>query len=173
MGTQQPLVRLALYEDADRITEIYSESIGANDSTMVEGHVATTDISKMLREQDKSEETWVIDLDQNVVGWGQIRRYSKRHGYRFAAETSLFLSRGYIGKGLGTTLQRVLVDRCRELGFHHLVAKIFADNEASINLHAKLGYEIVGVQREIGFKQGRWQDVAIMGLVVKRRSADD
>ena len=148
-------------------------TIAANDSTMVEEAASRHDITNMLRDQDPTEETWVIDLDQKVVGWGQLRRYSQRHGYRFAAETSLFLSRNHFGKGLGTALQSLLIDRCRELGFHHLVVKIFSDNEASIGLHAKLGYEIVGVQREIGFKQGRWQDVAIMGLVIKTDTAND
>jgi phosphinothricin acetyltransferase len=168
-----PLIRLALPSDAARIAEIYSESIAANDSTMVEGPVAPDDMVNMLREQDAGRETWVVDLDQRVVGWGQLRRYSERHGYRFAAETSLFLSRDQLGRGFGTALQRKLIDRCRELGFHHLVVKIFAENETSINLHKKLGYEMVGVQREIGFKQGRWQDVAIMGLVTDTRPTDD
>ncbi|MFV1979762.1 MAG: N-acetyltransferase family protein, partial [Rhodothermia bacterium] len=158
-----PLIRLARPTDAVRIAEIYSESIAANDSTMVEGLVLADDMVDMLREQDAAKEIWVVDLDHRVVGWGRLRRYSQRQGYRFAAETSLFLSREHVGQGFGTVLQKKLMDRCSKLGFHHLVAKIFADNETSINLHTKLGYEMVGIQREIGFKQGRWQDVAIMG----------
>ena len=165
------MIRLALPSDVAQIAAIYAESVAANDSTMVEGPVSAGTIAEMIGKQEASEETWVVDLDQRVIGWGQIRRYSGRHGYRFAGETSLFLNREHLGRGLGTAMQRKLINRCSELGYHHLVVRIFADNEPSINLHRKLGYEMVGVQREIGFKQGRWQDVAIMGLVTDARSA--
>ena len=63
-------------------------------------------------------------------------------------------------------MKEALIARCKEYGYHHLVAKIFADNKASINYNKKFGYEIVGRQREIGFKNGRWQDVVIMQLVL-------
>ena len=72
---------------------------------------------------------------------------------------------GERGRGLGSFLQRALMDRCRELGYHHLVAKIFADNQTSIRLHQRFGYRMVGVQKEIGIVDGRWQDVAILQYV--------
>lgn len=52
--------------------------------------------------------------------------------------------------------------RCRELNYHHLVAKIFAVNETSIKYNERLGYTIVGQQKEIGWKDGQWTDVVIM-----------
>ena len=59
-----------------------------------------------------------------------------------------------------------MIERCRAYGYHHLVAKILADNTRSIEYNLRFGYERVGVQREIGFKNGHWQDVAILQLVL-------
>ncbi|MCB0644269.1 MAG: GNAT family N-acetyltransferase, partial [Phaeodactylibacter sp.] len=69
-------------------------------------------------------------------------------------------------KGYGTRMKLFLIERCRELEYHHLVAKIFATNTASIEYNRKLGYEIVGQQREIGFKNGMWMDIVIMSLLL-------
>ena len=71
-----------------------------------------------------------------------------------------------LGQGIGSRIKRALIARCRELGYHHLVAKLLADNVASIEYNRKLGYEVVGVQREIGFKEGRWCDVVILQLIL-------
>ena len=63
-------------------------------------------------------------------------------------------------------MKKWIIAKCKELGYHHLVAKIFATNKASIAYNQKLGYEIVGTQREIGYVDGRWQDVTIMQLLI-------
>jgi phosphinothricin acetyltransferase len=63
-------------------------------------------------------------------------------------------------------IKKWLIDKCRELNYHHMVAKIFSVNEASIAYNRKLGYELVGTQREIGFVDGAWQDVTIMQLIL-------
>jgi phosphinothricin acetyltransferase len=55
---------------------------------------------------------------------------------------------------------------CRRFGYHHIVAKILADNQTSINLHEKFGFALVGVQREVGRLAGRWRDVAIYQLIL-------
>ena len=68
--------------------------------------------------------------------------------------------------GLGTRMKLSLIDKCREFGYHHLVAKIFSTNKASIEYNRKLGYEVVGTQREVGNIDGKWLDVTIMQLIL-------
>ena len=133
---------------------------------MVEDPLEEADILELVTRLDHNEVVLVVETDGEIVGWGHLRPYSSRWGYRFAGETSLFLRRTHLGRGLGTMLQRALVDAAISVNYHHLVARIFADNRASIGLHEKVGYYMVGVQREIGFKKGDWQDIAIMGLVL-------
>lgn len=78
-----------------------------------------------------------------------------------------FLERSLVGRGLGKPLQQELLNRAVALGYHHVVAKIWADNAGSIRFHERFGYEMVGVQREIGWVGGKWRDVAIMQKIFR------
>lgn len=129
---------------------------------MIEAPVTAGDIAAEIDRFGAREGYLVLDVEGTVVGWGVLKRYSARTGYRFAGETSVYLRRDRRGRGYGTRLQRALLELARRHGYHHLVAKIWASNAASIAMHEKLGFEVVGVQREIGWVGGRWRDVAIL-----------
>jgi len=162
-----PAVRPATLADAGAIAEIYNESIRAGDATMDDVCKTAADIGSYIDGFGDREAYLVLEEDETIVGWGVIKRYSDRLGYRFACETSVYLRRHRTGNGYGTRLQQALLAQCRAFGYHHVVVKIFASNAGSINFHRRLGFEMVGIQREIGFKAGRWQDVAIMQCVLR------
>ncbi len=107
-----------------------------------------------------------------VVGWGQLKPYSDRPGYRFAAEVSIFLRRDQRGRGHGRRLLEALLERADAGGLHHLVAKIQHHNRGSLALFERAGFEVVGVQREIGLQGGRWIDVAILQRIAPARAVD-
>lgn len=160
------VLRDANVRDAPRIAAIYNESIEVGDATMDDEPYTSEIVRRMIEEFDRRETILILEGGEEFFGWGIIKRYSRRHGYRFCCETSVYLSRRYVGQGYGTYLKRALIGRCRDYGYHHLVARIFADNTRSIEYNRKLGYEVVGIQKEIGYKNGRWQDVAILQLVL-------
>ena len=64
-------------------------------------------------------------------------------------------------------MKKLLIEVCKELKYHTLVAKIWASNTASIEYNRKQGYEIVGTQKEVGYLNGKWVDVTSMQLVLK------
>lgn len=160
-------IRSATSADAAVIASILNASIRAQDSLMIETPVTAEDIAAEMTGFSAREGYLVLDVEGVVVGWGVLKRYSRRSGYRFAGETSVYLRRDRRGRGHGTRLQRALLDLAREHGYHHLVAKIWASNAASIAMHEKLGFEVVGIQREIGYVDGRWRDVAIMQCLLE------
>jgi phosphinothricin acetyltransferase len=159
-------IRDATASDASVIAEIYNESIAVGDSTMHDEPKTTEAIRRQMEGFSDREGFMVLESDGYIVGWGVIKLYSHRSGYRFCCETSVFLRRTETRKGYGSFLKKAVIERCRKYGYHHLLARIFADNVASIEYNKSLGYEMVGVQREIGYKNGRWQDVAVMQLVL-------
>ena len=164
--------RQAGAEDADVIAEIYNESVAAGDCTMDQEIKSPEDIRQQLAAFGRREKLLLLEREQpdgsrHILGWGRIQRYSSRRGYRFAAETGVFLRRSEVGRGYGSRIKQTLIDHCRELGYHHLVAKIFADNKLSIEYNKKFGYELVGIQKEIGYRHGQWQDIAILQLVLR------
>ncbi len=173
-----PILRDAGEQDAAAIAEIYNQSIAVGDATMDGAEKSARDIKSWLANFSKRETILVFEQPVlshsekdgskggSVVGWGIIKRYSDRFGYRFCCETAVYLRRDQVGRGLGTRMKKALIERCKEYGYHHLVAKIFADNEASIAYNLRLGYEKVGTQREIGWKNGSWKDVVILQLIL-------
>jgi L-amino acid N-acyltransferase YncA len=160
------VLRDATTADAAAISEIYNESIRHGDATMDSVLKSVDDIRRQIEEFGPRETILVLERGSRPLGWGIIKKYSERLGYRYCCETSVYLFRSEIGQGYGSRIKRALIERCREYGYHHLVARIFADNIASIEYNRRFGYEIVGVQREIGYKNGHWQDVAVMQLVL-------
>lgn len=154
-------------DDIPHITDIYNEAIVKHNATM-DDEEKTYDYMKNLVNNFNSRETiLVLEEEENVLGWGIIKRYSDRQGYRFCCETSVYLRQSLKRKGYGTMIKKALIQRCREYEYHHLVAKVFADNEASIAYNKNFGYTVVGIQKEIGFKKGKWQDIAIMQLILE------
>ena len=69
---------------------------------------------------------------------------------------------GYQGRGIGRPLLDELVRLAAAHGFHSVIARIIGGNDASIALHAACGFEVVGTEREVGRKFGRWLDVVVM-----------
>lgn len=164
-------LRDATPRDAAAIAEIYNQSIQAGGACLDEHHYSEADICQLLASFDERESILLIESeispgDHEILGWGIIKRYSDRRGYRFTCETAVYLRRERVGRGLGTLLKRRQIERCRRLGYHHMVAKILASNTASIEYNRRLGYEVVGIQKEVGFQNGRWQDIAILQLVL-------
>lgn len=159
-------------DDASVIASIYNESIAARDSTMHLEQIETARAEAWIEGQGPREAILVMEVEGAVVGYGLLNRYSDRGGYRFAAETSVYLRRSYTGAGLGSRLQAALIERSRDYDYHHLVAKLWAANERSRALHQKFGYTLVGIQREVGYVEGQWRDVAIMQKVLDVPSAE-
>ena len=125
------------------------------------------DFQRQMAAFSPREAILLLGRGDEALGWGIIKKYSDRMGYRFACETAVYLRRDLTGRGLGTRIKLGLIERCRRYGYHHLVAKIFADNVASVEYNKKLGYEVVGIQKEIGYTSGRWQDIVILQLVLE------
>jgi phosphinothricin acetyltransferase len=73
------------------------------------------------------------------------------------------------GKGVGRALMEKLIDSARAIGKHVMVAGITANNAESIRLHEKLGFEHVGLLKEVGMKFGAWLDLAFMQLKLDAR----
>lgn len=156
-----PQIRDAVRGDAPAIASIYNESVAARDSTMQLEPIAAATVEERLRTLGEREAVLVLESPA-VLGYGLLGRYSDRGGYRWAAETSVYLRRDHTGEGLGTQIQSALIERARTHDYHHLVAKVWAENERSRALHRTLGYQLVGVQREIGRVDEEWRDVAIL-----------
>jgi phosphinothricin acetyltransferase len=96
---------------------------------------------------------------ETVAGFASIGPYRLRAAYATTVESSVYVERSARGRGVGRLLLETLVHSTQSAGFHSMIARIVGENEASIRLHEACGFEMVGVEREVGRKHGRWLDV--------------
>ncbi len=167
MHKEQLQFLLAEVADYEAIAEIYNEHILARKSTMDQVLKKAADIQRWIEQFNDRERLFVLKREGQTIGWGIIKRYSNREGYRFACETAIYLKGEERRKGYGSYMKKEILKHCKALGYHHLVAKIFAINKGSIEYNRRLGYEIVGVQKQIGVVNGKWMDIVIMQYVFK------
>lgn len=160
------IIQVAAEGDFATIAEIYNEYIRAGGSTMEESIYTAERIGTWVKKFNSREKLYVLKKDSKVIGWGIIKRYGDREGYRFACETAIYITESELRKGYGSLMKKFLIEESKTMDYHHLIAKIFATNTASIKYNLKLGYTMVGIQKEIGFKNGKWMDIAIMQYVI-------
>ena len=154
--------------DFETIANIYNEYIQLGNATMEESLYSAEKIQEWVDHFNERERLYVIKTEKGTIGWGIIKRYSQREGYRFACETAIYVTQQELRKGYGSKMKKFLIEKCRELGYRHLVAKIFASNTASIQYNLRLGYTIVGKQEQIGFRNDQWQDIVIMQYLIEK-----
>lgn len=160
-------LRPATPADADAIAAIYNQTVAAGDASMDEEPRSPESFRQRFAALSEREGFWVLEAAGEVLGWSSLKLYSDRAGYRFTAESTVYLRRELRGRGYGRRLGEALLASARELRYRHLVAKVLADNAGSIAFHESLGYELVGRQREVGFRDGRWVDVCILERLLR------
>ena len=159
-------IRACVKSDYGAIANIYNQSIERGGITF-DGHLLEAhDIQAWVDQFNSRELLLVAAQTDQILGWGIIKRYSDRLGYRSCCETSIYLDLEQAGKGYGRQLQSALLEKVAEFGYHHVVAKILASNPSSIEFHRRLGFEKVGIQKEIGFQRDKWHDIVIMQLIL-------
>lgn len=161
-----PILRQSEASDYGVIADIYNESIQQGGITFDEDVFTAEHIHKWVDSMTPREGLWVIAQQYQVMGWGILKRYSDRPAYRLTVESSIYLSKQYWGKGYGYQLQAQLITLAQEFDYHHMVAKIVASNQSSIHFHQRFGYELVGIQTEVGFSQGQWHDIALLQKII-------
>jgi len=103
---------------------------------------------------------WLVaEKEGEVVGYAYGTAFNERPAYRWSAGVSVYVAEDARGSGVGRALYSALLERLRERGFRMACAGITLPNQASVGLHESLGFRQVGLNPEIGFKEGAWRDV--------------
>ena len=102
----------------------------------------------------------------DILGWAALSRVSERCVYAGVAETSIYVKASARGRGVGAALLEALIRESEANGIWTLTAGIFPENTASVRLHERTGFRILGVRERIGKMNGRWRDT----LLLERRS---
>ena len=156
-------MRPATHDDAAAICRIYNQGI--------EDRVATLETE--LRTPEERRE-WLAGRSARhpvvvaeaaageIAGWGSLNVFNAREAYRFVADISVYVERGWRGKGAGRAVLGRLVELGREHGYHKLVLSAFPFNTGGMRLYETMGFRTVGIYREQGLLDERWVDTIVM-----------
>lgn len=153
------MIREMKKSDWKEMMDIYEQSLE-------KGNVTFTTDKPSYEEWDEAhikECRFVYELDGNVVGYTMIAPTSKREPYRGVVELSIFVDKKYLRKGIGTDLLTTLCSETEKRGYWTLYSAIFSVNTASIELHKKCGFRVIGTRENIAKDRfGNWQSTTIM-----------
>jgi phosphinothricin acetyltransferase len=106
------------------------------------------------------------DSDGRVLGWTAAVAVSDRCAYAGVVEHSVYVHPGSRGRGVGLALLKALIASTEAAGIWTIQSGIFPENTASLALHARAGFRVIGVRERIGRHHGAWRDV----VLIERRS---
>jgi L-amino acid N-acyltransferase len=165
-------VRTATVEDAEAIREIYNHEVTTATSTFDLVPRSLADQQRWLQARSGAFAA-IVAVDEvtahgggGVAGFASLSPYKDRAAYSTTVEDSVYVARHAHGRGVGTLLLTRLLEIARASGFHAVMARIEASGAASRALHGKCGFELVGIERQVGRKFNRWLDVAVMQLLL-------
>lgn len=158
-------IRQMVESDWPDVRRIYIEGIKSGEATFA----TISSISNSYIEwqaEHSSFGNFVAVENDNVVGWSSFSPVSSRCVYSGVVEISIYAEKAQRGKGIGSTLMISAIKASEENGVWTIQAGIFPENEASLKLHERNGFRIVGRREKIGKLEDTWRDT----LLLERRS---
>jgi phosphinothricin acetyltransferase len=160
-------LREATPEDAAAIAAIYEPYVLTSAATMELEAPDGAEIERRMAEvRGRGLPYLVAEADREVIGYGYAAPFRPRPGYRYTVEDSIYLRAGSAGRGVGRLLLAAVIAASREAGCRHMMAVIGGDNSASVAMHRKMGFALIGVMQGVGWKFDRPQNVTLMQLVL-------
>lgn len=152
-------IRPMIPEDWPSVAEIYIQGIKTNLATF-------ETVCPAYEEWDRAHLSvcrLTAEVNGSVVGWCALTPVSSRCVYRGVAEVSIYIDASFARCGIGTRLLNALTEQADQQGIWTLESSIFANNEASIRLHERCGFRLVGVREKLGKDAaGVWRDTVLM-----------
>ena len=154
--------REATPADAAAIAAIYNEGIADRIATFETEPRTTAQLAALLTDKGDRYPTVVVERDGEVIAWASAGAYRSRPAYAGVAEHSVYVSRAARGSGAGRAALEALFRAYAQRGFWKLVSRIFPENVASLALHERCGFRVVGVYARHGKLEGEWRDCVIV-----------
>lgn len=160
-------IRPAELADAEAIAAIYNVEVLESTATFDLTPRSLDDQRTWQIERSGAHAVLVAVNDQSTItGFAALSPFRARPAYSTTVESSVYVGKDYRRHGIARLLMIDLIATAQSHGFHSIIARIADSQRASLELHAEMGFELVGVEREIGRKFGRWLDVSVMQVLL-------
>lgn len=154
-------------KDFEFIKEIYDYYIENSTATYYTESISTDELMTFIPCGNAKYKSYMIYANCEVCGFCYLSQYKKRQAYDRTAEVSVYLDQGFTGKGIGSAALRQLENAARKMGIAVLIGIISGDNEISIKLFERNGYEKCGHFKQIGEKFNKVLDVVSYQKIIQ------
>jgi L-amino acid N-acyltransferase YncA len=152
------MIRTMLQKDSERILDIYRMGLETRNATF-------ETVVPSWQEWDSkhlSHSRFVSEEDGIVTGWAALTPFSTREVYRGVAELSVYIATGFRGRKIGSELMKEIIFSSEQNGIWTLVSSVFPENEATLKLHEKFGFRVIGRRERIAKLDGIWRDTILL-----------
>lgn len=166
------IIRAVNISDTEAMLEIYKPYV-ENTPVTFEMTVPTLEEFATRIKTFTERYPWLVAEDEGrVIGYAYATKHREREAYQWCVESSVYVLEEYHHKGIAKELYAELFDILRSYGHVNVYAGITVPNEKSVSFHTRMGFEAVGIYRNIGYKLGRWHDVFWMVKTINEHRAD-
>ncbi|UPM56133.1 arsinothricin resistance N-acetyltransferase ArsN1 family A [Gottfriedia acidiceleris] len=159
-------IRLANENDLESIQRIYNQGIEDRIATLETEPKDLMYMKEWYGNHQGRFKVIVVENEEAVIGWASLNQYNGRCAYNGVADLSIYISRDYRGKGVGSLLLESLEQLAKENDFHKIVLFTFSFNGLGQGLYRKKGYREVGVFKNQGILDGEFVDVMAMEKII-------
>ncbi len=144
--------------DADAVLRIYQAGLDGGEASF-ETSAPTWDAFAAAKLAGHS---WVAVEGDEILGWIAVTAVSPRPVYEGVVEHSVYVDPAAHGRGVARALLDALIVATEAAGIWTIQSGVFPENAASLRLHERAGFRIVGVRERVGRHHGRWRDVVLL-----------
>lgn len=151
-------IRLVAEKDTKAVRDIYAYYV---EQTHVSFEYTAPTIEEFQERMIATTEEfpWLVCLQQEeVVGYAYAHKHRLRDAYQWSPESTIYLAPHVHTKGIGSILYKALIDILRLQGYGNVFAGVALPNEKSVGIHQRLGFEEIGIFKNVGYKNGKWHD---------------
>jgi phosphinothricin acetyltransferase len=159
-GTRTFAIRPATRDDLQAIVGIYNWAVNQTFATIDSEPLDTEEAAAWWEAHGRRSKLLVCTDESGVIGWARLFPWKQR-GFD-VVEDLVYVDPVHQGRGIGRALLAELIKEAQGLGYKTIVATVAADNRSGLELHTKLGFEMVGTIRNAANKFDRWMDIALV-----------
>ncbi len=149
-------IRLITTDDAEAALNVYAPYV-LHTGISFEYEVPTVDEFKKKIEKITAQYPWLVcECDGDIAGYAYGSTHRDRKGYQWSPEATVYLSEKYHRKGIARILYSALFEMLKMQGYYNLFAGVLVTNEKSVAFHRAMGFEDIGLFKNIGYKLGEW-----------------
>ena len=164
-------IREATGDDAAAIAAIYEHYVLHSPATFETVPPGSAEMRNRIERVTEMYPWLVAEGPNGIEGYAYASRHRERPAYQWAVDASAYVAHGSHRRGFGRRLYTELFEIVRLQGFTNVFAGITMPNDASVGLHQAMGFELVGIYRQIGYKLGAWHDTSWWQLRLSRDEA--